>query len=145
MSLTGKNGPWYSDGLEFTCTQCGRCCTGAPGYVWVSLTELEQLSEFMGVSLEEVTRQYVRQVGERYSLVEKSNHDCVFWDKDVGCTVYEARPTQCRTWPFWPAHLETLGAWSRVQDFCPGTRGGALHSVEEIQAQARRAASVLEE
>ena len=22
--------PWYRDGLAFTCTQCGACCTGAP-------------------------------------------------------------------------------------------------------------------
>ena len=23
--------PWYADGLAFTCTQCGNCCTGGPG------------------------------------------------------------------------------------------------------------------
>ena len=30
------NTPWYADGLPFTCTQCGDCCTGDPGYVWVT-------------------------------------------------------------------------------------------------------------
>src|SRR5262245_18529291 len=27
--------PWYQDGLEFTCTRCGKCCTGEPGFVSV--------------------------------------------------------------------------------------------------------------
>ena len=26
---------WYSEGLRFECTQCGACCSGEPGYVWV--------------------------------------------------------------------------------------------------------------
>ena len=30
-----ESAPWYRDGLRFTCTRCGNCCTGAPGYVWV--------------------------------------------------------------------------------------------------------------
>ena len=25
--------PWYNDGLRFTCTRCGHCCTGEPGFV----------------------------------------------------------------------------------------------------------------
>ena len=27
-------------GLRFECTQCGDCCTGAPGYVWVNKAEI---------------------------------------------------------------------------------------------------------
>ena len=29
--------PWYQDGLQFRCTRCGNCCTGAPGYGGISL------------------------------------------------------------------------------------------------------------
>ena len=36
--------PWYADGLQFECTQCGDCCTGAPGYVWVNKSEIEALA-----------------------------------------------------------------------------------------------------
>jgi hypothetical protein len=36
--------PWYKDGLRFTCTGCGDCCTGAPGYVWVNKEEIEALA-----------------------------------------------------------------------------------------------------
>ena len=36
--------PWFKDGLRFKCTQCGDCCTGAPGYVWVNQEEIEALA-----------------------------------------------------------------------------------------------------
>lgn len=50
------------------------------------------------------------------------------------CTVYKVRPTQCRTWPFWP---ETMGAksWQKdVVQFCPGVNKGRIYTKEEIQA-----------
>ena len=42
------NEPWYSDGLKFDCTGCGDCCTGDPGYVWVSRAEIEALAAALG-------------------------------------------------------------------------------------------------
>ena len=41
---------WYADGLHFTCQQCGRCCTGEPGYVWVSRAELRLIARFLKIS-----------------------------------------------------------------------------------------------
>ena len=32
--------PWYAAGLQFGCTECGNCCAGAPGYVWISTEEI---------------------------------------------------------------------------------------------------------
>ncbi len=43
--------PWYRDGLAFTCTQCGACCTGAPGYVWVDAAEIAALAALRGESV----------------------------------------------------------------------------------------------
>jgi len=40
------------------------------------------------------------------------------------CLVYEARPAQCRTWPFWPENMNAR-AWDReVVAFCPGVGKG---------------------
>ena len=50
---------------------------------------------------------FVRLVDDRFSLIEKPGGDCIFWDKQAGCTVYPARPDQCRAWPFWPENLES--------------------------------------
>lgn len=130
--------PWYRDGLAFECTRCGACCTGAPGYVWVSPAEIERLAAFRSETVEAFTLRYVRQVGEDYSLIERPGGDCVFWDPQSGCTVYPARPTQCRTWPFWPENLETPEAWSHVTRICPGSGVGRLYSLGEIEDSARR-------
>ncbi len=46
MSDTDSPAPWYQDGLAFTCTQCGKCCTGDPGFVWVTDEEIAALAAF---------------------------------------------------------------------------------------------------
>jgi Fe-S-cluster containining protein len=134
--------PWYRDGLSFECTRCGACCTGAPGYVWVIAEEIARLAEFRGETVEQFSRRFVRRVGSRYSLVEKPGGDCIFWDRQVGCTVYPARPVQCQTWPFWPENVESPEAWEHVEGVCPGSGRGRWFSVEEIRAAAARVHTV---
>ena len=124
--------PWHHAGLRFQCTQCGHCCTGAPGFVWVSDEEIRTIAEFLNESVEQVTAVHTR-VGHRgRSLRERANGDCVFYDKAVGCTIYEARPAQCRTWPFWDSNVTTPKAWQRTCEVCPGSGQGDLIPVEEI-------------
>ncbi|GIW86264.1 MAG: zinc/iron-chelating domain-containing protein [Isosphaeraceae bacterium] len=135
--------PWYRDGLPFACTRCGRCCTGAPGYVWVDLDQIRRLADHLQLPLDEFTTRYVRRVGQRFSLIERPGGDCVFWDRSAGCTVYPARPTQCRSWPFWPKLLASPEAWQEAQSLCPGTRAGPIVPLDTIEFHARRAASVL--
>lgn len=128
--------PWYRDGLRFSCTRCGACCTGAPGFVWVELDEIERLATDRGESVDDFSRRHVRRVGRGYSLVEKPNGDCVFWSRETGCTVYQARPNQCRTWPFWRENIETPDDWRGVRRTCPGAGKGRLHSADVIEAAA---------
>ena len=130
--------PWYRDGLAFTCTRCGACCTGAPGYVWVNLDEIARLAEFRGLSVEEFARQFVRRVGDELSLIERPGGDCIFWDRQAGCTVYPARPIQCQTWPFWPENIASAENWDHITRICPGSGQGQVFSVEEIRATASR-------
>ncbi len=132
MNVPNKTLPWYKDGLAFACTRCGACCTGAPGYVWVSHEEIGRIAEFRGETVEQFASQFVRRVGDLYSLVEKPGGDCIFWDKSAGCTVYPARPVQCQTWPFWPENVETPRDWDHVRSVCPGSGRGRLYSVDEI-------------
>jgi hypothetical protein len=138
MSDSKTETPWYKDGLAFTCTKCGNCCTGAPGYVWVNAEEIAQIAEFRGETLEQFSMRFVRQVGDRYSLIERPGGDCIFWAADEGCTVYSARPVQCRTWPFWWENIESAQDWKRVTKTCPGSGQGRLFSVEEIRATAAK-------
>ncbi len=130
--------PWYQAGLRFRCTGCGQCCTGAPGYVWVNKAEIAALAHAIGIGVAQFEARYVRLVGIRKSLVEFSNGDCVFFDNRARrCTVYEVRPRQCRTWPFWASNLRTPQSWEDIADRCPGTHRGPVVTLAAIQARER--------
>src|SRR6516164_8901036 len=115
---------WYHAGLRFRCTMCGNCCTGAPGFVWVTDEEIQAIAELLHEPLEHVIGAYTRVEHRGRSLREKRNGDCVFYDKSVGCTIYAARPRQCRTWPFWASNLQTREDWQRTCEICPGAGQG---------------------
>ncbi|MBM3963770.1 MAG: YkgJ family cysteine cluster protein [Planctomycetes bacterium] len=132
---------WYAGGLSFQCTGCGNCCSGpSSGYVWVSDQEIERLAKGLGMAddLERFERQFLRRVGHRQSLVEYSDGDCIFLDpKTRSCSVYEDRPRQCRTWPFWEGNLESPQRWAKAAKGCPGCNQGRLHTLGEIQRVLR--------
>ena len=133
--------PWFKDGLRFECTQCGDCCTGAPGFVWVNQEEIEAIAKKINVDLEEFEKKYVRKIGIRKSLVEFPNGDCVFFDNQSRhCTVYDARPRQCRTWPFWDSNLKSPSDWESTCEVCPGSGKGKhfnLVQIEELRKQVK--------
>ena len=133
--------PWYREGLSFSCTRCGDCCTGAPGYVWVEREEIEELAKFLELSPEKFGERYLRKVGRRYSLVEKPGGDCVFFDS--GCTVYPARPVQCRTFPFWRSHLKSQRAWDEIAGECPGIGQCKFYAAADIEIIRRGKADTL--
>lgn len=132
--------PFYEDGgLRFSCSGCGDCCTGDPGHVWVNEEEIARLAAYLGLTAAAFEAEYVRKVGMRRSLFERFDGDCVLFDAATRrCTVYAARPVQCRTWPFWPDNVESEEAWAETCEVCPGSGEGQLHSVEAIKAHLRR-------
>ena len=131
--------PWYApSGLCFTCTGCGNCCRGPEtGYVFLNAIEIETLAARLGISRDEFGRKYLRKVlGGQISLIEKPNLDCVFWTPGKGCEVYEDRPTQCRTFPFWPEVVESAEIWKEEAVHCPGMGKGKRYSPAAIEALA---------
>ncbi len=130
--------PWYSEGLRFRCTECGNCCTGAPGYVWVNKQEIADLVQVVSSGdVAAIEHKYVRKVGVRKSLKEHRNGDCVLFDPESRrCRAYTARPRQCRTWPFWDSNLKTEEAWEATCKECPGSGKGKLYQLAKIE-QAR--------
>ncbi len=124
--------PWFKDGLRFQCTQCGACCTGEPGYVWVNEEEMQAIADFLGEPLEQVVGFYTKMASRGRSLREKGNGDCVFYDRQRGCTIYGIRPRQCRTWPFWESNVQSPEDWEKTCAVCPGSGQGELIPAEEI-------------
>ncbi|PAF41140.1 YkgJ family cysteine cluster protein [Helicobacter sp. 11S03491-1] len=88
------------------CKTCGgKCCTGESGYIFASINELSQISDFLAMAFNEFTQKYVKKVGYKFSFLEKPSEDgvaCIFFD-DVAkkCLIYQVRPKQCVNFPFW--------------------------------------------
>jgi uncharacterized protein len=142
--------PWYSEGLRFSCTQCGNCCTGPPGYVVFDPRELGEMAAYLKLSPAEFLVRYARPFEGGWSLVEVQRdgmYDCVFLKADPatgrrGCSIYPVRPVQCRTWPFWPDNLRSRKAYAATakRTPCPGmSKGlegeGTFYPVEQIRIQ----------
>ena len=53
---------WYSDGLRFECTQCGDCCSGSEGYVWVNQEEIDGMANRIGMDSAAFEEQFVKRV-----------------------------------------------------------------------------------
>ena len=119
------------NGVRFQCTDCGACCTGAPGRVRVSEAELEAISEFRNQPLEELRSSMFREVEGELRVQERDNGDCVFF-VEGRCSIHPVKPTQCRLYPFWFQNVRNEAAWSRTCAECPGIGEGPLVPVEEI-------------
>ncbi len=128
--------PFFKDGLRFECTRCSACCRFDPGFVFLSRNDLAGLIDFKKLSKEEFIEKYCRIVTignqRRLSLKEEKNYDCIFW-KPEGCEVYEARPLQCRSYPFWLPFLSSREVWDKEAESCPGMNNGKLYSATDIE------------
>lgn len=129
---------WYEQqgGLRFECSACGDCCTGEPGAIWVNADEIADLAGYLEMDTADFEREYVRRLGIRRSLYERFDGDCILFDKQTRrCTVYAARPTQCRTWPFWDRNVESKETWDVTCQECPGSGTGPLVPLARITQQ----------
>ncbi len=107
--------------------------------MWVNAEEIAALSLHMKMDEEDFRDKFVRKIGARFSLVEYPDGDCIFLDPETrGCSVYEARPIQCRTWPFWSSNLKTKSDWKETCRVCPGAGKGTVYSLEEIEVARKK-------
>lgn len=88
------------------CSTCqARCCTGESGYIYVTNAEIEAISKFLALDIEDFMQQYLYKNAYKYSIKERKfedSYECAFYDRESnGCTIYDVRPLQCRTFPFW--------------------------------------------
>ena len=133
--------PFHAKGLRFECTGCGECCRsrhGKPSWVYVTLAERRRLAAHLKLRTSAFTRLYCEKTNGFFHLRQPSS-DCGFLD-GARCTVYAARPGQCRTYPFWNEHM-TVAAWSKVASECEGVGRGRVWTREEIEQRLADEAS----
>lgn len=103
--------------VKFKCRECGRCCGGFPGYVWLSKDDIKKIANFLQLTEKIFIIRYTRVAHGKISLTEcRTNYDCIFL-KDKKCQIYAVRPEQCRTFPFWS---DTKQWWDEACKNCPG-------------------------
>jgi Fe-S-cluster containining protein len=115
------------DGYNFIfdankCSECeGNCCIGESGYIWINPNEVKLLANHLSISIDELKENYLDKIKYKYSIKEKkvseNNYACIFFDLDKKmCSIYEYRPTQCRTFPFWEYYKTKP---NEVKEECP--------------------------
>ena len=148
------DGAWFADGLRFSCTMCGDCCTGPPGLIAFTRKEGERIAARLGITYDTFYARYTHDTPGGRSLNEvltEHGHDCVFLDRTSEearglrggrggglCTLYEDRPLQCRTFPWWPQNVDSVRAWSRAARSCEGIGRGDFVPAETITIERRR-------
>ena len=116
------------DGYNFAfdssaCSSCpGNCCIGESGYIWISENEILNLAKYLKISQNEVREKYLYKASYKYSIKEiqldENNFSCCFFNVEKKqCMIYEVRPMQCRTFPFWEYFKENI---DEVVTECPG-------------------------
>ena len=116
----------YSKNIHFKCQGSANCCVsrGSYGFVYLSLIDLKKISKFFKLDKIKFIRKYCEYTNGFLHLREtKKNGDCIFL-KNKRCSIYSARPIQCRTWPFWEENMQAKKWNHSLKNFCPGIGKG---------------------
>lgn len=122
------NPDWWTivRGTRFECTQCGKCCE-RPGHVYIHADDIEPVAGYLGLT----TRRFMKKFADKlkgsggYTLRMDNRGDCPFYcAEDKTCGIHPVKFIQCRTYPYWPEHVETPAAWSEVREECEGIGRG---------------------
>lgn len=131
--------PWYSAGLRFHCTGCGKCCSGPSGSVYLSQADSERLAAFLHMRTTAFLRRYTTRsrLGPRALVNRPDGTACVFLE-GTSCSVYDARPVQCRTYPWWFSNIRDPESWAETAAACEGIDhpGASLVPAATILEQA---------
>ena len=123
--------PWYEKGLEFSCTGCSKCCQ-VDGDVWLAPEEATNIVTYLRDSggddsttsfdINVFKKKYVRaaispvgldgDLSQSWMSLKRKDGACTFLDSSGKCKIYDARPVQCYTYPFWPSLVDDPDSWN---------------------------------
>jgi len=120
--------------LHFKCTGCGKCCTGGEDhYVAMSKMEAKRIQKHLGVSSAWFRRRYVNHLTRNTLTARMHNGRCVFLNDNGKCRIYQLRPVQCKTYPYWPELLENKQTWDSEAVHCEGINFGSAVPISNIK------------
>lgn len=109
--------------------------------MWLSPSEVEGAARFLKLTPaqfltewgEEEKHNWVRLKSRTFPPEKGGGEGCVFLDDESKCSIYEARPLQCRTYPYWPRVMRSREAWEDERVVPDGEAGD-----EEARVTGRR-------
>ena len=116
----------------FECTLCGACCRRGGSYVFFSVAEVEAASARLNMTPEWFAERFLDRVEGRRAIIIPHDSACPFLLDDA-CTIQDDKPSQCRTYPFWPEIIQVEGAWEAEAAECPGIGRGKVYTRSEIE------------
>ncbi len=131
---------FFKKGISFECQGSSNCCVsrGNYGYVYLSKKDLTNIVKYLNLTTDLFKKKYCEFLDGYLHLKEINiNGNCQFL-KNKKCSIYSARPMQCRTWPFWKENMNAKKWKKELIDFCPGIGKGRLISASIIQKKINR-------
>jgi len=129
------------EALRFACQSgCTNCCN-MEGYVYLSEQDVTRAAKFLHMSPAAFEARYLYRTRHQRRFRKPREKQCPFLE-DHACSIHPAKPTQCRTFPFWPELVEDRSEWKRTARYCPGIGKGELiqiGSAMEIAEEQRKA------
>ena len=125
----------FKKGINFKCQGSSNCCVsrGSYGYVYLSKKDLTNIAKYLNISINLFEKNYCEYSNGYLHLKEiNTNGYCQFLENKK-CTIYTARPIQCRTWPFWNENMNAKKWNKEIVKFCPGIGKGKLISISKIK------------
>jgi len=126
---------YYKTELRFKCTGCGRCCFGNPRDHFIELLEgeAERIQQYLDISPSQFKRRFqteVKGVGAGVKLTRQGQ--CSLLNEKMQCSIYEVRPRQCQTYPYWSEIFYSEQAWHDEAKRCEGIGCGDVIPIETI-------------
>lgn len=142
---------YHTQSIRFKCTKCSHCCYGGKyAYVRAGSDEIEKIIAFMEIDADKFKSEYLIKLVDhgygirmKYSVLAKALNKkghCMLLNSEGKCSVYPVRPTQCRTYPFWPEILISEEKWNNERQRCEGIQQGEIIQTEYIEQQKKLSA-----
>jgi Fe-S-cluster containining protein len=127
--------------MRFECQPgCNACCE-QQGFVYLTEDDILRLAAYLRLSPADFEKRHVYRTRNQRRLRVPRYTQCSFL-VEGRCGVHEAKPTQCRTFPFWPELIESRRKWYSTGNWCPGIGKGELVQIgraREIAEEMRAA------
>ena len=103
--------------------------------MYLSEADVERAATYLGMTPARFERKYVYRTTNRLRLRVPPRAHCHFLHEG-GCAIHPAKPTQCRTFPFWPELVDHPKVWAKTAKYCPGVGQGPLIQISHARAEA---------